>query len=127
MADYLVEGACDFCGQTQMLKANEPMTGSDADAYITAHCTCQQANKARARKEMNSSIEALFGFECVDMGFMPENDDVLRALKDLAALVDDEVLGNVQAALPGGDTVKIKLGGDGCAQVTRVLKRQKTM
>ncbi len=35
MADYMVEGACKFCRQTQVLKCSDNLTGEAADTWIT--------------------------------------------------------------------------------------------
>ena len=47
MADYMVEGVCRFCGQVQVLKCSDNLTGTAADEWITERCKCAGAQQMR--------------------------------------------------------------------------------
>lgn len=127
MATYSITGTCMYCGQMATLNASEPMEGAAANKYITDHCSCEGARRARRAGEAHGSVDYLFGEDCVRLGFQPESIDVCSILNVLIDEIKDGVLVEVTAKLPSGDTCKIKLDNEGDPQVSRTLKRTRTM
>lgn len=125
--DYQVTGTCRYCGQMSTIKASEPYDGQEADALITNYCRCDDARRARKNDEARGNIGLMFGEESVEMGFDPEGAQTIEAIDRLIDFVLNGVLMEATARMPGGDTCKIKLDKNGELQVTRTLKRQRTM
>lgn len=109
------------------LNASEPMEGAAANQYITDHCSCEGARRARRTGEAHGSVDYLFGEDCVRLGFQPESIDVCSILNVLIDEIKDGVLIEATVKLPSGDTCKIKLDNEGDPQVSRTLKRTRTM
>ena len=127
MATYSITGTCMYCGQMATLNASDPIEGAEANEYITDHCSCDGARRARRTGEAHGSVDYLFGEDCVRLGFQPESIDVCSILNDLIDEIKDGVLVEATVKLPSGDACKIKLGNDGIPHVSRTLKRTKTM
>lgn len=127
MATYSITGTCMYCGQMATLNASEPMEGAEANKYITDHCSCEGARRARRTGEARGSVDYLFGEDCVQLGFQPESIDVRSILNVLVDEIEDGVLFEANVKLPSGDTCKIKLDSEGDLQVSRTLKRTRTM
>lgn len=127
MATYSITGTCMYCGQMATLNASEPMEGAEADKYITEHCSCAEARLARRTGEAHSSVDYLFGEDCVRLGFQPESNDVCSILNVLIDEIKDGVLVEATVKLPSGDACKIKLDNEGVPHVSRTLKRTRTM
>lgn len=127
MATYSITGTCVYCGQMATLNASEPMEGAEANQYITDHCSCDGARRARRAGEAHDSVDYLFGEDCVRLGFTPENLPVLVLIGNLIDAVDDGTLIEATLKVPSGDTCKIKCDSEGNPQITRTLKRTRTM
>lgn len=125
--DYHVTGTCRYCGQMSTVKASEPYEGQDADSLISNYCTCDGARRARKIVEVRGNVWLMLGEESVDMGFDPEGAQTIEAIDRLIDFVLDGLLIEATARMPGGDICKIKLDKHGELQVTRTLKRQRTM
>ena len=125
--DYQVTGTCRYCGQMSTVKASEPCDGQEADALITNYCRCDDARRARKSVEVRGNVGLMLGEESVDMGFDPEGAQTIEAIDRLIDFVLDGLLIEATARMPGGDICKIKLDKHGELQVTRTLKRQRTM
>ena len=127
MATYSITGTCIYCGQMATLNASEPMDGAAANKYITDHCSCDCARHARRGDEVRGSVDKLFGEECAMYGFQEEPTPVLVLIGNLIDAVDDGTLIEVTLKVPSGDTCKIKCDSEGNPQITRTLKRTRTM
>lgn len=127
MATYSITGTCVYCGQMATLNASEPMEGAEANKYITDHCSCDCARHARRGDEVRGSVDKPFGEECVRLGFQPEDFPVLTLIGNLVDAVYDGTLIEATIKVPSGDTCKIKCDGEGNPQITRTLKRTRTM
>lgn len=127
MATYSITGTCMYCGQMATLNASETMDGTDANQYITDHCSCEGARRARRTGEAHGSVDYLFGEDCVRLGFQPESIDVCSILNVLIDEIKDGVLVEATVKLPSGDACKIKPDNDGIPHVSRTLKRTRTM
>lgn len=127
MATYSITGTCVYCGQMATLNASEPMEGAAANQYITDYCSCDEARLARRAGEEHDSVDKLFGDDCVRLGFEPEADPVLVLIGNLIDAVDDGTLIEATLKVPSGDTCKIKCDSEGNPQITRTLKRTRTM
>ena len=127
MATYSITGTCVYCGQMATLNASEPMEGAAANQYITDHCSCELARHARRLDEVRGSVDKLFGEECAMYGFQEEPTPVLVLIGNLVDAIDDGMLIEATLKVPSGDTCKIKFDSDGNPQITRTLKRTRTM
>lgn len=127
MATYSITGTCVYCGQMATLNASVPMEGALADQYITDHCSCEGARRARRTGEAHGSVNYLFGEDCVQLGFQPESIDVCSILNVLIDEIKDGVLVEATVKLPSGDTCNIKLDKECVPHVSRTLKRTRTM
>lgn len=127
MATYSITGTCAYCGQMATLNASEPMEGAAADKYITDHCICVGALNRLRGDEAHASVINLFGKGCDRYGFQPEDLSVLVLIGDLVDAVDDGTLIEATLKVPSGDTCKIKCDSEGNPQITRTLKRTRTM
>lgn len=127
MATYGVTGSCMYCGQMATLNASEPMEGAEANKYITDHCSCEVARHARRGDEVRGSVDKLFGEDCARYGFQEESAPVLVLIGNLVDAIDDGTLIEATLKVPSGDTCKIKCDNEGNPQITRTLKRTRTM
>ena len=127
MATYSITGTCIYCGQMATLNASEPMKGADADHYITEHCSCDCARHARRGDEVRGSVDKLFGEDCAKYGFQEEPAPVLVLIGNLVDAIDDGTLIEATLKVPSGDICKIKCDSEGNPQITRTLKRTRTM
>lgn len=127
MATYSITGTCVYCGQMATLNASEPMEGAEANKYITDHCSCDCARHARRGDEVRDSVDKLFGEGCDMYGFQEEPAPVLVLIGNLIDAVDDGTLIEATLKVPSGDTCKIKCDSEGNPQITRTLKRTRTM
>ena len=127
MATYSITGTCIYCGQMATLNASEPMEGADADHYISEHCSCEDARHARRGDEARDSVDKLFGEDCAKYGFQEEPAPVLVLIGSLVDAIDDGTLIEATLKVPSGDTCKIKCDSEGNPQITRTLKRTRTM
>ena len=127
MATYSITGTCVYCGQMATLNASDPMGGAEANKYITDHCSCDCARHARRGDEVRGSVDKLFGEDCVRLGFQPEDFPVLTLIGNLVDAVYDGTLIEATVKVPSGDTCKIKCDSEGNPQITRTLKRTRTM
>ena len=127
MATYSITGTCMYCGQMATLNASEPMEGAEADHYITEHCSCDCARHARRGDEVRDSVDKLFGEGCDMYGFQEEPTPVLVLIGDLVDAINDGTLIEATLKVPSGDTCKIKCDSEGNPQITRTLKRTRTM
>lgn len=127
MATYSITGTCVYCGQMATLNASEPMEGAAADRYITDHCFCEGARHVRRGDEVRGSVDKLFGEDCARYGFQEESAPVLVLIGNLVDAIDDGTLIEATLKVPSGDTCKIKCDNEGNPQITRTLKRTRTM
>lgn len=127
MATYSITGTCAYCGQMATLNASELMEGAAADKYITDHCSCEGARHMRRGYEICGSVDKLFGEDCDRYGFQPEDEPVLVLIGSLIRAVDKGTLIEATIKVPSGDTCKIKCDSEGNPQITRTLKRTRTM
>lgn len=127
MATYSITGTCMYCGQMATLNASEPMEGAEANKYITDHCSCEGARHVRRGEEVRGSVDKLFGAGCDKYGFQPEDFPVITLIGNLIDAVDDGTLIEATLKVPSGDTCKIKCDSEGNPQITRTLKRTRTM
>ena len=127
MATYSITGTCAYCGQMATLNASEPMEGAAADQYIREHCSCETARHMRRGDEVRDSVDKLFGEECAMYGFQEESAPVLVLIGNLVDAIDDGTLIEATLKVPSGDTCKIKFDSEGNPQITRTLKRTRTM
>lgn len=111
MSDYMVEGMCRYCGQVQVVKASEPLEGNAADEWITRHCKCEDAAKARIAEVMEERIEALLN-DCRAAGFAPESAKTVEIVARIAYSVLNEAIDKVTLTLPSGDKLTIKAAKD---------------
>ena len=127
MATYSITGTCVYCGQMATLNASEPMEGAEANKYITDHCSCDCARHARRGDEVRDSVDKLFGEGCDMYGFQEEPASVLVLIGNLVDAIDEGTLIEATLKVPSGDTCKIKCDSEGNPQITRTLKRTRTM
>ena len=127
MATYSITGTCAYCGQMATLNASEPMEGAEANKYITDHCSCDCARHARRGDEVRGSVDKLFGEGCDMYGFQEEPTPVLVLIGNLVDAIDEGTLIEATLKVPSGDTCKIKCDSEGNPQITRTLKRTRTM
>ena len=127
MATYSITGTCMYCGQMATLNASEPMEGAEANKYITDHCSCDCARHVRWGDEVRDSVDKLFGEECAMYGFQVEPTPVLVLIGNLVDAIDEGTLIEATLKVPSGDTCKIKCDSEGNPQITRTLKRTRTM
>ena len=127
MAAYGTTGTCMYGGRIATLNASEPMEGAAANQYITDHCSCDCARHARRGAAVRGSVDKLFGEECAMYGFQEEAAPVLVLIGNLVDAMDDGTLIEATLKVPSGDTCKIKCDSEGNPQITRTLKRTRTM
>lgn len=133
---YIHHGYCRFCGCENHTGFKSFETQAEADAYVSEHCTCSQAAKARARREEQNyyagivshvhfqreqhaderaeiaqnamdTINQLFGTGAEERGALAIDDEVLGFLHSAAMLVYDGLIGSFGTSVAPSVTVKI--------------------
>lgn len=124
MADYMVEGACKFCGQMQTLKCSDNLTGEAADNWITERCKCPDAQSMRAFRALDGQVDDVLGEDAVALGFAPVDERTIDLVTEICRAAYSELCGKVTMALPCGDRLAIAphMMPDGSVFVT--IKRQ---
>lgn len=124
MADYMVEGACKFCGQMQVLKCSDNLTGAAADEWITKRCKCAGAQQMRELQAIAESVDEVLGDGAVELGFEPVDERTIDLVNEICQAAYSGLCGKVMMALPCGDKLAIAphLTPDGSMLVT--IKRQ---
>lgn len=107
MSDYMVEGACKFCGQTQMLKCSDNLTGAAADEWITERCKCPEAQSMRAFNALDGQVEDVLGEDAVALGFAPVDERTIDLVHEICQAAYSGLCGKVTMALPCGDKLAI--------------------
>lgn len=51
------QGFCKYCGQSKIIEADEDMSQEIVDEMVTEDCNCDEAAKARSRKNRLEKIE----------------------------------------------------------------------
>lgn len=51
------QGFCKYCGQSKMIEADEDMSQEIVDEMVTEDCNCDNAAKARSKKQRMEKIE----------------------------------------------------------------------
>lgn len=108
MADYMIEGACRFCGQMQRIKASEPLEGAEADNYVTQYCKCEDAVRMRARDALTGNIDSVLGIECANYGFEVIAADIIECIRNLAPTIMDGDLKRLDVTFGCGDKLTVK-------------------
>ena len=124
MADYMVEGACKFCGQVQVLKCSDNLTGASADEWITERCKCAGAQDMRRFRALDGQVEDVLGKDAVALGFEETDERTIDLVTDICRAAYSGLCGKVMLALPCGDKLAIAphMMPDGSVFVT--IKRQ---
>ena len=107
MSDYMVEGACKFCGQTQVLKCSDNLTGEDADNWITERCKCRGAAQMRTCNAINGRVDDVLGDDAVALGFEPVNEYTRDLVREICRGAYSDLCGKVTLVLPCGDKLMI--------------------
>lgn len=120
-------GTCMYCGQTRAIKTSGEIDEQQADALVTAGCTCDGALKAATMEETLSRIGQLFGGGCREMGFEYVCDvQQERALREMSDAVLLDQFEEIKAKLPNGDMAVFKKIG-GVVEISREMKRKRTV
>lgn len=124
MSDYMVEGACKFCGQLQVLKCSDNLTGAAADEWITERCKCAGAQNMRSFRALDGQVEDVLGKDAVALGFEETDERTIDLVTEICRAAYIELCGKVTLALPCGDKLAIAphMMPDGSVSVT--IKRQ---
>lgn len=124
MCDYMVEGACKFCGQVQVLKCSDNLTGEAADNWITERCKCVGAQNMRSFRALDGQVEDVLGDDAVALGFEETDERTIDLVTEICRAAYSELCGKVTLALPCGDKLAIAphMMPDGSVFVT--IKRQ---
>lgn len=125
MADSLIFGTCQFCGQTQTIKASETLEGDAANEYITRHCKCDGASKFRRSEQIRPDIEYILGPDSEEYGYVPQSLNVVDLLENIAHGVFNESIERAIITLECGDTVSIKMGTDGAIRIMRIKHKER--
>ena len=107
MSDYMVEGACKFCGQVQVLKCSDNLTGEAADEWITERCKCAGAQNMRAFKALDGRVEDVLGEDAVTLGFEETDERTVDLVLTLVRAAYHELCGKTTMVLPCGDKLTI--------------------
>ena len=107
MCDYMVEGACKFCGQVQVLKCSDNLTGAAADEWITERCKCPEAQNMRAFNALDGMVEDVLGDDAVAMGFEGTDERTVDLVLTLVRAAYHELCGKTTMVLPCGDKLTI--------------------
>lgn len=134
--DYYRTGRCRFCGEENHTNLETFETQAEADDYVSDHCTCSQATRARARREEQNyyedmidnlhferqqnaaeraeiaqsamdTINQLFGNGAKERGAVAIDDEVLGFLHTAAMLVYDGLIGAFSTSVAPSVSVKI--------------------
>ena len=126
MSDYMVEGACKFCGQVQVLKCSDNLTGAAADEWITERCKCAGAQSMRAFNALDGRVDDVLGEDAVALGFEETDERTVDLVLTLVRAAYHELCGKVMMVLPCGDklTITPTVLHDGSVSVT-VRRTQK--
>lgn len=124
MSDYMVEGACKFCGQVQVLKCSDNLTGAAADDWITERCKCAGAQNMRSFRALDGQVEDVLGKDAVALGFEETDERTIDLVTEICRAAYIELCGKVTLVLPCGDKLAIAphMMPDGSVFVT--IKRQ---
>lgn len=107
MCDYMVEGACKFCGQVQVLKCSDNLTGAAADEWITERCKCAGAQQMRELQAIAGSVDEVLGDGAVELGFEPVDERTIDLVSEICQAAYSGLCGKVTMALPCGDKLAI--------------------
>lgn len=107
MADYMVDGACKFCGQMQTLKCSDNLTGEAADNWITERCKCADAQSMRAFNALDGQVDDVLGEDAVALGFEETDERTVDLVLTLVRAAYHELCGKVTMVLPCGDRLMI--------------------
>lgn len=105
MADYMVEGACKFCGQ--VLKCSDNLTGEAADDWITERCKCPEAQQMRSFRALDGRVEDVLGEDAVALGFEETDERTVDLVTEICRAAYSELCGKVTMVLPCGDKLTI--------------------
>ena len=124
MCEYMVEGACKFCGQVQVLKCSDNLTGAAADEWITERCKCAGAQNMRSFRALDGQVEDVLGKDAVALGFEETDERTIDLVTEICRAAYIELCGKVTLVLPCGDKLAIAphMMPDGSVFVT--IKRQ---
>lgn len=102
-------GTCPFCGQTQMVQAEDQQ---EADMIAARHCVCDNNLKRIALLEDN--IDALCGEEIKKLGMDIVTEEVIDTIKGAGALC---IYGHIDTASfrIADSSITIKKTKDGAA------------
>lgn len=128
MADYMVEGACKFCGQMQVLKCSDNLTGAAADEWITERCKCPEAQNMRAFDALDGRVKEVLGEDAVALGFEPVDERTIDLVTEICRVAHNELCGKVTMTLPCGDKLAIAPhmmhGGSVFVKIKRQQKKE---
>ena len=105
--DYMVEGACKFCGQMQTLKCSDNLTGGAADEWITERCKCRGAAQMRTYNAINGRVDDVLGDDAVALGFEETDERTVDLVLEIVRAAYHELCGKVTMVLPCGDKLMI--------------------
>ena len=102
-------GTCPFCGQTQMVEADDQR---EADKLAAQRCGCD--NNLKRIKQLEDNIDSLCGTDIKAFGMDIVTEEVIDALKTIGALC---IYGHIDtAALRIADSsITIKKTKDGAS------------
>lgn len=120
-----IEGACLYCGQVQILKGNEPLTGEAANAYVTKYCKCEKAQMQRMRDALTENLERILGPESAQYGYEAQDEETVDLIRGLMTAIEDDKLRKADIVLACGDKVTIKYNKRFEMTVVRVKAKQK--
>lgn len=107
MADYMVEGVCKFCGQMQVLKCSDNLTGEAANDWITERCKCAGAQQMRALHAISGNVYEVLGDGAVELGFAPVDERTIDLVTEICWAAYSKLFGKVTMVLPCGDKLTI--------------------
>ena len=110
MADYMIEGACNFCGQVQVLKCSDDLTGEAANDWITAHCKCAGAQRLRNFREFDGRVDDVLGEDAESLGFEPVDERTRNLALDITRAAYDGLCSKATLELPCRDKLIIARG-----------------
>lgn len=122
-------GNCFYCGQQRMV---EGATGTESAAKLnelaTQQCTCDAALKARDSRDIPERVTELFGAKCKELGFTYACDkDALEVLVYVACGVAGGRFQDVKVKLLCGDMAVFKAPEEGLVEISREMKRKRTL
>ena len=83
-------GTCYFCGQTQMVKAENKL---EADKAAAENCSCD--NKMKRARQCADNITTITGEEAQDIGMEKVPEEVISQLIEVGSLI---VGGDIESA-----------------------------